>query len=112
MSVLKRRAEDLAAADLAASVASYALGVERDAILNFGRGNASTAYARQVAFYLCHSGFQMSLARVAAAFGRDRSTVAHACHLIEDRREEAQFDMWLAALEQLLRAAVMRRRQS
>ena len=44
-------------------------------------------------------------ARVAHAFGRDRSTVAHACHAIEDRRDEAQFDLWMNSLEQMLRAA-------
>ncbi|MEQ1493484.1 MAG: hypothetical protein ABL932_23355 [Terricaulis sp.] len=43
--------------------------------------------------------------RVASAFGRDRSTVAQACHTIEDRRDEAQFDLWMNALEQMLRAA-------
>jgi chromosomal replication initiation ATPase DnaA len=49
--------------------------------------------------YLAHVGFGMSLARVAAAFGRDRSTVAHACHLVENRRDEAAFDAWMAQLE-------------
>jgi hypothetical protein len=31
----------------------------------------------------------MSLYRVAVAFGRDRLTVAYACHLIEDQRDPA-----------------------
>ena len=49
--------------------------------------------------YLCHTAFERSLARVAIAFGRDRSTVAHACHAIEDRREDPHFDDWIDALE-------------
>jgi chromosomal replication initiation ATPase DnaA len=105
MGVLKKRADDVAAAELAASVASYALGVPQAAILNNERGDAAMAFARHVAMYLCYVGFELSLARVAAAFGRDRSTVAHACHGIEDRREEAQFDLWIAGLESMLRAA-------
>jgi chromosomal replication initiation ATPase DnaA len=105
MGVLAKRADDAASAELAASVASFALGVPQPSILDNGRGGAETAFARQVAMYLCHTGFELSLARVAAAFGRDRSTVAHACHAIEDRREETQFDLWIAALETMLRVA-------
>lgn len=31
--------------------------------------------------------------------------MAHACHAIEDRREEPYFDLWIAGLEAMLRAA-------
>ncbi|MGQ0533155.1 MAG: helix-turn-helix domain-containing protein [Caulobacteraceae bacterium] len=105
MSALLKRADDGAAAELAASVASFALGVPELAILDTARGGTQTAFARQVAMYLCHTGFQLSLARIAAAFGRDRSTVAHACHVIEDRREEPQFELWIAGLEAMMHAA-------
>jgi hypothetical protein len=86
------RRRDMAVARLAADIASYALGVPAPKILNLRRGPAEVAFARQVAMYLCHIGFELSLARIAAAFGRDRSTVACACHGVEDRREEPQFD--------------------
>lgn len=68
------------------------------------RGVARAALARQIAMYLAHVSFEMSLAKVADAFGRDRSTVAHACHRIEDLREEPRFDSWLDGLEEALRA--------
>jgi chromosomal replication initiation ATPase DnaA len=74
-------------------------------VLGDARGSSQVAFARQVAAYLCHTGFELSLSRVAAAFGRDRSTVAHACHAIEDRRDEMQFDLWIGALEAMLREA-------
>lgn len=96
---------DSAAARLAASVASYGLGVPLEHITEKGRGSAEAAFARQVAMYLCHVAFEFSLARVALAFGRDRSTVAHACHVIEDRRDEPGFDTWIASLEAMLRDA-------
>ncbi|MCX7359813.1 MAG: chromosomal replication initiator DnaA [Alphaproteobacteria bacterium] len=105
MGVLWKRAEDAAAAELAANVVSYALGVPPQNIVDDARGCSQTAYARQLAMYLCHVAFELSLARVASAFGRDRSTVAHACHTIEDRRDEVQFDLWMSSLEQMLRAA-------
>lgn len=105
MGVSKTRARDAAAARLAAGVASYALSVELEEITGDARGSADAAFARQVTMYLCHVAFELSLGRVAAACGRDRSTVAHACHLIEDRRDDPGFDDWINAMEMMLRDA-------
>jgi chromosomal replication initiation ATPase DnaA len=102
MSKRSTRMHDEAAAQLAAGVASYGLGVRTDEILNDERGSIEAAFARQVAMYLCHTGFELSMTRVAVAFGRDRSTVSYACQVIEDRREEPQFDLWIGALEAML----------
>jgi hypothetical protein len=68
----------------------------------------AAAFARQIAMYLAHVGFGLSMAEIGKAFGRDRTTVVHACHLVEDRRDEACFDDLLDHLEQAataLRAA-------
>lgn len=105
MGVLQSRAEDRAAAKLAASVASYALGIAEAEILSVERGSQAAAFARRIAMYLCHVGFELSLTRIAVAFERDRSTVAAACHAIEDRRDEPQFDLWIDALETMLNRA-------
>ena len=97
--VAKRQHNDRQGAHLAAGLAGYALGVTASNILADGRGALEVARARQVAMYLAHVGFGMSLARVADAFGRDRSTVAHGCRLIEDRRDDPEFDAWMETLE-------------
>ena len=98
--VAHRQKNDRDGAHLAAGLAGYALGIMPSRILTTGRGSVEVVRARQVAMYLAHVGFGMSLARVADAFGRDRSTVAHGCHLVEDRRDDPQFDAWLETLEQ------------
>lgn len=98
----EERACDVAAAQLTIGVASYAMGVAAREVASRDRGSARIALARQVAMYLCHVGFALSLQRVALAFGRDRSTVAHACHAIEDKREEPKFDRWIASLEAMV----------
>ena len=95
-----KRTLDRQGAYLAAGLAGFALGVAPDNILESGRGTTDVARARQVAMYLAHVGFGMSLTRVADAFGRDRSTVAHACHTVEDRRDDERFDAWIETLEQ------------
>ncbi len=99
-----RNNADIARARFACDAASFALGCE-DNLLTEGRGDMQMAFARQVAMYLTHVAFGMSLSRVAFAFARDRSTVAHACHLIEDRRDKPAFDNLLDQLEASLRAA-------
>ncbi|HEX5999998.1 MAG TPA: helix-turn-helix domain-containing protein [Hyphomicrobiaceae bacterium] len=67
------------------------------------RGSRAEAFARQVAMYLAHIGLGLSQRRIARLFARDRSTVAHACALIEDRRDSALLDRSLDLLEGALR---------
>jgi chromosomal replication initiation ATPase DnaA len=102
---LKREAQDRARAGLAVSLAAFALGVPERQVRCATRGVNGAAYARAVAMYLAHAGFGMSLARVGLAFRRDRSTVAHACHRIEDQRDDPHFDAWINALEDAARSA-------
>jgi Bacterial dnaA protein helix-turn-helix len=99
-----RNTIDYARARFACDAAAFALGCQED-LLAEGRGSVSVAFARQVAMYLTHVAFGMSLQRVGFAFARDRSTIAHACHLIEDRRDNTAFDNMLDQLEASLRAA-------
>lgn len=95
---------DAARARLACDAVAFAFALD-EPLLAPDRGTARAAFARQVAMYLTHVGFGLSLQRVATAFGRDRSTVAHACHLVEDRRDCEQLDHLLEALEDALKAA-------
>ncbi len=95
--------EDGARARLTRSLVAYAFGVEEHELDASTRRGAKIAFARQVAMYLTHIAYELSLSRVAAAFGRDRTTVAHACHLIEDCRDERAFDERLDELEAVLR---------
>lgn len=94
-----RQIED---ATLCAALAGFVLSQDIDQILNERRGSDATAWSRQVAMYLMYVTSGLSLAKVAHAFGRDRSTVAHACHQVEDRRDDPDFDAWIEGLEQAL----------
>lgn len=105
MGVSKSRVEDAAKARLTADIVGYALKRPGAEIFNEARGTPDAVFARQVAMYLCYTGFELSLARVAVAFERDRSTVSHACHRIEDRRDDPAFDQWIESLEAMVRQA-------
>jgi len=62
------------------------------------RGHARAAHARQVAMYLAHVACGLSLTDTGKLFGRDRTTVAHACCVVEDRRDDPVFDRALDLL--------------
>lgn len=102
---LDRQTLDRARARLARAISAYAWGLSEQDLQAPTRGSSTAALARQVAMYLAHTSFEMSIARVGVAFDRDRSTVAHACRLIEDRRDDAAFDAMLTQFEDALRAA-------
>lgn len=63
------------------------------------RGDARRAFARQVAMYVGHVWCGLSLTEIGLHFDRDRTTVAHACRLVEDRRDDAGLDRVLSAIE-------------
>ena len=63
------------------------------------RGVANTAVARQVAMYLAHVACGLTMTDVGRLFARDRTTVSHACRVIEDRRDDPSFDRALDFLE-------------
>jgi chromosomal replication initiation ATPase DnaA len=66
------------------------------------RGAAPIAFARQSAMYLAHVVLGLSYSDVGRTFGRDRTTAAYACRLVEERREDPWIDATLGALEQAL----------
>ena len=68
------------------------------------RGCARAALARQTLMYLARVSCGMTLSEAAALCGRDRTTAAHACRVIEDRRDDPRFDAKLIALETMLMA--------
>lgn len=83
---------------------TWVFGVRHEAIAGATRGKATAALARQVAMYLAHVVCGYSLTRVGEIFERDRTTVAHACMVVEDRRDIASFDRSLDLLELAVRS--------
>ena len=63
------------------------------------RGPAPVAFARQSAMYLAHVAFGLSYADVGRMFGRDRTTAAYACRLVEEKRDDPVLDAVLSSLE-------------
>ncbi|MQB08705.1 DNA replication protein [Agrobacterium sp. ICMP 6402] len=61
----------------------------------------SECHIRQIAMYVCHVQLGIAMSDIGPCFGRDRTTVGHACQVVEDRRDEPAFDEFVAMLERL-----------
>jgi hypothetical protein len=70
------------------------------------RRSPRTAFARQVAMYLAHVVCGLNLTEVGTLFARDRTTVAHACGVVEDRRDDPELDGRLDHLERAVTSLV------
>jgi chromosomal replication initiation ATPase DnaA len=93
-------------ASLAQFVAAQVYGVPLEQLRAPTRGRPRVARARQIAIHLARSVFAMSHNQLADEFKRDRSTIHHACHVIDGMREgNAEFDASLRWMESLLRQA-------
>ena len=91
-----------------ATAAAFAVPV--GALNASSRRSPYVAFARQSAMYLAHVAFGLNYSEVARAFGRDRTTAAYACQLIEQRRDDPTIDALLGSLEDA--CCTLRRRLS
>jgi Bacterial dnaA protein helix-turn-helix len=71
-------------------------------ITGSGRSCVATTRARHMAMYLMHTFLGHSFSQVAGFFGRDRTTVAHACRRVESERDLSEYEKRLVRLENLL----------
>lgn len=85
--------------ELLEQTVSRVFAVELDHIRLPTRGRARVAIARQVGMYLAHVTCGLNLTEAAKLFGRERTTAAHACQVVEERREDPEFDRALHLLE-------------
>ncbi|MCP5411529.1 MAG: chromosomal replication initiator DnaA [Alphaproteobacteria bacterium] len=93
-------------ASLARFMVAQMYGVPVDELRKPTRGRPHVARARQIAIHLARLVFGMSHKQLAREFGRDRSTIHHACYLIAQMREDSgEFDATLRWMEGLLRRA-------
>lgn len=83
-------------------------GVDHQSLERVSRGVARVALARQVAMYLAHVGCGLSMTAAGRLFSRDRTTVSHACLIVEDRRDDPMFDRALDLLEWAVPVMVLR----
>ena len=69
-------------------------------------------HVQQIAMYVCHVALRLTMTDIARGFGRDRTTVAHACARVEDRRDMKAFDDLVGAVERVVDTVFASREQA
>lgn len=95
--------------DCMIDIAAAMFNVSGREIRDPGRSSNATARVRQIAMYVAHVALGLTMHEVGQGFGRNRTTVSHACHLIEDMREDEDFDRIVATIERVAGAALRHR---
>ncbi len=99
------REETMAACDAVIDLAGALFDVSGRDLRQPGRTALATARVRQIAMYVTHVTLGIAMGEIGRCFGRDRTTVVHACHLIEDMRDDEEFDRIVSTFERVVRAA-------
>ena len=103
---LQSRSEYIAAAcDAVIDIVAALFNVSSKELRHPGRSSLSISRVRQIAMYVTHVSLGFSMREVGQGFGRDRTTVLHACHQIEDLRDHEEFDEIVVRTERVIRAA-------
>ena len=79
----------------------------RSALYAGTRSRKSVAFARQVAMYLAHVCLSYPLKDIAGHYRRDRTTVAYACRVVEDKREGEETELLINSLESALETMML-----
>lgn len=90
-----------AACRLAQEIAALGFDVRVAEIRRPSRAESRACDARHAAMYLANTTFGISLTRIGAAFGRERTSIAYAIRRVEDWRDDAACNLMLERLEAL-----------
>jgi chromosomal replication initiation ATPase DnaA len=86
-------------------IASALFNVSSKELRRTGRTSLSVSRVRQIAMYVGHVALGLSMREIGRGFSRDRTTVLYACHLVEDMRDDGDFDRIVSTMERVAVAA-------
>jgi chromosomal replication initiation ATPase DnaA len=95
--------------DMMIDIAAALFNVSGKELRSPARSTLDVTRVRQVAMYVSHVVLRLSMKDVGRGFGRDRTTVLYACHLVEDMRDDTDFDRIVATMERVAGAAFRER---
>ena len=103
----RRRAEiRLGHCEAMIDIAAALFNIPSKELRSPGRSAQNVSRVRQIAMYVCHVTLGITMTDVGKGFGRDRTTVLHACHLVEDMRDDEDFDGIVSMAERIAMAAL------
>lgn len=107
----RREEQNIELCECLIDVAAALFNVSSKDLRHPGRTSLGSSRVRQIAMYVAHVVLGMSMSEVGRGFARDRTTVMYACHLIEDMRDDQEFDRIVAMTERVA-AAIFRKSEN
>lgn len=109
--VLPKRKDEIAleVCECLIDIASALFAISSRELRKAGRTSQPVSRVRQIAMYVAHVILRLTMSDVGRGFGRDRTTVIHACQTIEDLRDDPEFDRVVHMFEQIASAAFRNR---
>jgi Bacterial dnaA protein helix-turn-helix len=101
----QRMERAIRACDSTIDLMSALFGIDSRELRRGGRTSRDATRVRQLAMYVAHVILKFSMKEVGVGFQRDRTTVLHACHLVEDLRDDPDFDQMAGLAERVVAAA-------
>lgn len=101
----RRRELTLAACEAVIDLAAALFNVPSKELRQTGRSNQTVARIRQIAMYCAHTTLGLTQREVGCGFCRDRTTVLHAVQVVENLRDDIEFDGLVTTFERILKAA-------
>ncbi|MBC2884715.1 hypothetical protein H7Q97_04770 [Ochrobactrum sp. CM-21-5] len=101
----RRQERTLELCDALIDLLAASFGVKGAELRSPMRCRREVARVRQIGMYVAHTSCKMAMSEVAVGFARDRTTVMHACHLVEDLRDDADFDAVVTTFERIVCSA-------
>ena len=108
LSMLSPRDRMSVACDGVIDIAAALFNVSGKELREPGRSVLSVSRVRQIAMYVAHVELGLTMREVGDGFGRDRTTVLHACHQIEDLRDDPDFEAIVARVERVVTTVFVR----
>jgi chromosomal replication initiation ATPase DnaA len=100
-----REQQNMALCDVLIDLLAAMFGVSGMELRSPLRCRREVARVRQIGMYVAHTAFGLAVREVASGFARDRTTVMHACHLVEDMRDDTEFDAIVSTFERIAQSA-------
>ena len=83
-------------------IVAHSFDLDPRKLVSRKRGSSAVSRARQVTAYLLHTTLSMPLIDIARELQKDRTTIGHACRMVEDLRDDPDFDDRISGLESTL----------
>jgi chromosomal replication initiation ATPase DnaA len=105
LDTMRREERTLELCEAMIDIAAALFNVSGREMRRGGRTTLGVSRVRQIAMYVAHTALGLTMSEVGRGFARDRTTVLHACHLVEDLRDDVEFDRHVVLTERIAMAA-------